>query len=94
MGLTGLTVPVTESSPVRQIQRQWAGWMDGESGEPFMMPGGLLDVTGEVTLFYKENSRRKRTIWKGLGFKMSKRKLAKPVLNSQYSDTMFLGSFI
>lgn len=60
MGLTGLTVPVTESSPVRQIQRQ--GRLDGWGVRRALYDAreALRDVTGEVTLFYKENSRRKR----------------------------------
>lgn len=33
VGLTGLTV-LCESNPVRQIQRQWAGWMDGSQESP------------------------------------------------------------
>lgn len=62
---------------MRQIQRQWAGWMDGESGEPFMMPGRLLGCHRGGDIILQGKFKKKENPWKGLGFKMSKRKLVK-----------------
>lgn len=68
---------VTESRPMKQIQRQWAGWMDGESGEPFMTQGRLLGCHRGGDIILQEKFKKKENPWKGLRFKMSKRKLVK-----------------
>ena len=51
--------------------------MDGESGEPFMMQWRLLGCHGGGDIILQGKFKKKENPWKGLRFKMSKRKLVK-----------------
>lgn len=62
---------------MRQRQRQWAGWMDEETGEAFMMQGRILGSHSGGDIILQGKFKKKENQWKGLEFKMSKRKLVK-----------------